>query len=258
MLIVKNNGVNKPIRSQMVRLLEANQDSDALHTFLSPEYKVSGRREQVLVQGIKIERCSQPKLTLDDEHLHAVMSRTIDGTYPSAVSIIRYDKVSEEERANYSKEGLADLNARYDNDQDFLKRHQIIITNIDVDLAENFEKILCALNERWLYEVAHYIVDENLNQDRLQMSNEQRLAARVGFNKISVDFLTHTREQLFEERKNRAPRGLKRRCASRAPSYDSVCGILTNPLKFVEHMCSCLCDVLKLDKHNQADATDIT
>ena len=111
-----------------------------------------------------------------------------------------------------------------------------------------------ALNERWLYETAHYIVDENLNQDRLQISNEQRLTTRLGWNKISVDALSHTREQLFEERKNRPARGLKRRCASRPPSYDGVCAILTNPLKFIEHISNFLNDVLRLDEAKQENA----
>ena len=251
LLIVKSNGVNKPIRIQSLRLLDANQDSEALHLFLSPERKVSGRREQVLVQAIKIERCLQPKLTLDEEQLSAVLGRTIEDTYPSAVSLIRYDKTSKEERANYSKEGLEALNARYENDKEFVKRHQLMITNIDVDQPENFDKLLCALNERWLYETAHYIVDENLNQDRLQMSNEQRLYMRLGWNKISADALSHTRELLFEERKNTPARGLKRRCASRPPSYDVVRGVLTDPLKLVEHICNFVCDVLKLDEANQ-------
>ena len=254
-LIVKNNGVNKPIRIQGLRLLEANQDSEALHSFLSPEYKVSGRREQVLVQAIKIERCLQPKLTLNEEQLRrAVLNRTIESTYPSAISLIRYDKTSEEERANYSKEGLEALNAQYENDQDFVKRHQLMLTNIDIDQPENFEKILCALNERWLYEVAHYIVDENLNQDRLQMSNEQRLAMRLGWNKISVDAISHTRDLMFEKRKNTPARGLKRRCASRPPSYDAVCGCLTDPLKFVEHICNFVFDGLRLGEANQKNA----
>ena len=247
-LIVKSNGVNKPIRIQSLRLLDANQDSDAMHSFRSPEYKVSGRREHVLVQAINIGRCQQPKLSLDEKQLSAVLGRTIEDTYPSAVSLIRYDKTSVEERANYSKDSLEALNARYENDKEFVKRHQLMITNIDVDQPENFDKILCALNERWLYETAHYIVDENLNQDRLQMSNEQRLAMRLGWNKISVDALSRTREQLFEERKNTPARGLKRRCASRPPSYDAVRGYLTNPLHLVEHICNFVCDVLRLDE----------
>ena len=40
-------------------------------------------------------------------------------------------------------------------------------------------------------------------------------------------------------------------CASRPPSYDVVRGVLTDPLKLVEHICNFVCDVLKLDEANQ-------
>ena len=51
------------------------------------------------------------------------------------------------EQANYSKDGLDVLNAHYENNPDFAQRHQLMITNIDVDQPENLEKILCVLNE---------------------------------------------------------------------------------------------------------------
>lgn len=146
-LTVKRDGVNKPIHIQGLRLLKANQDSEAMHSLLSPECQESDQHEQALVQAIKIERCLPLQLTLDEEQLRAVKGRTIEGTYPSAVSIICYDKTSEEEQANYSKDGLDVLNAHYENNPDFAQRHQLMITNIDVDQPENLEKILCVLNE---------------------------------------------------------------------------------------------------------------
>lgn len=147
-LTVKRNSVNKPIYIQGLRLLKANQDSEAMHSLLSPECQESDQREQALVQAIKIEHCLPPQLTLDEEQLRAVKGRTIENTYPSAVSIISYDNASEEEQANCSKDGLEALNECYENNQELAQRHQLMLTNIDVDQPENLEKLLCALNVR--------------------------------------------------------------------------------------------------------------
>ena len=84
-LTVKRDGVNKSIHIQGLQLLDANQESEAMHSFLSPECKDSDRREQALVQAIKIERCLPPQLTLDEEQLRAVEGRTIEDTYPSVI-----------------------------------------------------------------------------------------------------------------------------------------------------------------------------
>lgn len=252
LLIIKRNGVNKAISSLVLRLLNFNQSSPALHTFTCDPYKVSGRIEQVSVQAIKLSRCAKPELSLEEDKLHTNVTRSIEGTYPSVVSLVRYDKDSKEVRGNYSAKGLEDLNACHDQEVDG-DNHMLFITNVDVDQDQNFDKILCAINERWLYETAHNIVDENLNQDRLQQSKAEMLAVRVGCNQLTHDFLTHARQAMFDEMKSRPGRGLKKRQAYRPPSYDVVISTLTNPLNFLDCVGNYLCDCLHLDQ--MANAT---
>lgn len=237
LLTIKNNNGNKALRA-LVHQGFKDLDANEIKTYTSQVQKAHGRIEQVTVQAISCTQLQSKPDLFNPEALHANLSDPLS-KYQGIKSIIKFDKQSEEYRNSYSEEGLAALNAepvsKAESEKEQMKRHRVMITDIDISEGENFEKILCVLNELWMYEVGHYFTDENLDQDRLQMSAENRIITRVGFNKIALDFGLHVREQM-QAAWNAVP-GHNRK---RKPSLQDAYAVLSDPINLLDYLCSFL------------------
>ena len=235
LLTVKGNNGNKQLRATMLKLFEINQNSENMHTFVSKPFTevglAHGRQEQVTIRAIKLSNCANEASLLDDQ-LSASLSNSFS-KYPQAVSIMSYDKDTAKKRKSYSKEALAKLNKCSKTEEK--QRHSLAITNVDVDFGENFLKLVCARAELWLYEVAHFHTDGNLEQDRIQLCNENSIIARVGMNKIALDLAIFARHHFHVDD------GTKR-----APSVHDTFSRLQDPSTFLDLLTEFLfafCDI---------------
>ena len=235
LLSIKSNNGNKQARATMLKMLENNQNSEHMHTFVSKPFAEAGlahgRQEQVTIRAINLSHCTNEASLFDDE-LSASLSKSL-GKYPQVVSIFAYDKDSTKQRKSYSQEALDKLNKCSKSEEN--KRHSLAITNVDVDLDENFLKLVCAKAEQWLYEVAHYHTDENLEQDRIQLCNENSIIARVGMNKIALDFAVFSRHLLHKTDGTKRP-----------PSVHDTFSRLQDPSTFLDFLTEFLfsfCDI---------------
>ena len=163
--------------------------------------------------------------------------------YPSAKTFIKFSKLTQFVRNNYSDKALEELNAATYSDENLPKNNRLMISNIgigDNHPTDNFNKILCVLNDHWYYEVAHFHYDDTQNQDRLQMSNDKRITTRVGFNQISLDFGLHVRRRLLE-RWNSVPEHERTQPPSLKDAYQAV----QEPLAFIDYLCEFLRPIAK-------------
>ena len=233
MPLATNNG-NKPVLQRSKDIMQANVNSPALHFFdnyTNTEHGVHGGKGHGRIEHVQVKALSRNNSDVNGDWT-AILNK-----YPSAQSIVFQDKVKEEVRNNYSKEALAKLNAGKDTSEEWRKNHQRYVTNLDVDQPEIFDQVLCILNKKWLYESGHYVVDENLGQDRRQITGTARIITRVGFNKISYNFTTSVRDQMFERAKSIPAGGAKTRNASRPPSYRQVYTRLRScPLEYLHYL----------------------
>lgn len=229
-LTLKSNNGNKALRKWISESFTSANPSD-LMTYVSPKQFDHGRQEQVTVQAMTCcNLTTHPELT-NPEHLSINMTTDPLAKYPGVKTAVKVDKNAVFRRKSYSSEGLAQLNASLDTNNGHAKRHRIMISNIDLaEDDENFLKLLCVLNESWLYEVAHRFTDEDLDQDRLQMSNEERIFMRLGLNKIALDFVMFARERMSKD----WPKSKRR------PSARDALVVVQEPITFLDYLCDFL------------------
>ena len=201
-----------------------------LRTYISPIQLSHGREEKVTVRALACSNLNnQPELT-NPEHLSINMADQL-AKYPEVKTVVKVDKNAVFRRKSYSEEGLEQLNASLNAVNGHAKRHRVMISNIDLaEDDENFRKLLCVINESWLYEVAHRFTDEKLKQDRLQMSNEELIFTRLGFNKIALDFVMFLREQLSKGRSN----------SKQKTSANDALAVIRDPINFLAFFCDFL------------------
>ena len=249
-----NNNGNQPVLERVELLLQVNANSPALHFFdnyTNTEHGSHGGKGHGRIERVQVKALSRNNSEVNGDWT-AILNK-----YPSAQSIVGRDKVKEEVRNNYTDEALAKLNAGKATDEEQRKNHPRYITNIDVDKPEMFDQVLCCLNERWLYETGHFVVDENLDQDRRQITGTAKIITRVGFNKISYNVATWVRDQMFEKAKSVPARGAEIRNASRPPSYAQVYTHLrSNPLEYLRYLASYSRQHLKQTVRQQSNQVD--
>ena len=228
-LTIKANNGNKAIRKWIIERFASSDNTDIM-TYISPIQLSHGREEKVTVRALACSNLNnQPELT-NPEHLSINMADQL-AKYPEVKTVVKVDKNAVFRRKSYSEEGLEQLNASLNAGNGHAKRHRVMISNIDLaEDDENFRKLLCVINESWLYEVAHRFTDENLKQDRLQMSNEERIFTRLGFNKIALDFVMFLREQLSKGRSN----------SKQKTSANDALAVIRDPINFLAFFCDFL------------------
>lgn len=241
LLIIKDNNGNKALRVFMDGYFATVSD-DQLKTFVSPVQHDHGRDEQVTIKAVSASQVkAHPDLSKPAE-----LSVNMANPLPKYMeelgvkTIVKYDKSSVERRDKFSTEALAKLNAKAASAEEQAKRHRTYISNVDLNIPEAFEKLLCSLNEHWMYEVAHNYADTVLKQDRLQMSDAQRLCTRVGFNKISLDFGLFCRERIRNTWKDRGHVGDDK------TSLDTTYTTLSDPISFIDNLCAFFAPALQV------------
>ena len=60
----------------------------------------------------------------------------------------------------------------------------------------NCKQLVHSLQERWLYETQHYILDTAFLQDQQQVCDDNHLASIIGLNSMTLNVLTYAREKM--------------------------------------------------------------
>ena len=239
-LTLKTNQGNGGLRTIIDKRFQ-DVHEDEVMSFVSPKQKDHGRIERVTIKAMSVQQLESKPDLFKPELLSATMNNKV-AKYPSMKSVIKYDKDTVEYRNSYSKEALDKLNAqKAKEDEKDLKRHSIKITNIDLD-DEGFKKIICALNDGWMYEVAHNHTDENLRQDRLQLSNRSMTELRVSLNKIALDFSMFVREGMMASWNS-----ISGHYNKRPQPVGEVFAAMTDPTNFIDCFCAFMRPLLLAD-----------